>query len=106
MLDSTKLLLYNTVMREVQFDWDQWNIQKNEIKHGISMLEAESTFFDNKHIIFEDIKHSTNEKRYILFGMSTYNNILMIAFTIRNSKIRIISARKTSKKERSIYEKH
>jgi uncharacterized DUF497 family protein len=91
-------------MDALQFDWDQWNIQKNEDKHGISVLEAQSTFYDKNLIIFDDIKHSTNERRYICFGHSTYNNILMLAFTIRNKKVRIISARKASKKERTIYE--
>lgn len=91
-------------MKEITFDWDQWNIQKNETKHGISSLEAESTFYDKNFVIFKDIKHSTNEDRLIGYGKSAYNNIIMIAFTIRNEKIRIISARKASRKEKDIYE--
>ena len=92
-------------MNELRFDWDQWNIQKNEEKHGISQLEAESTFFDRKLKIFDDIKHTTDkEQRWICYGKSGYRNILMIAFTKRNNKIRIISARKASRKERKIYE--
>ena len=91
-------------MKEITFDWDQWNIQKNETKHGISSLEAESTFYDKNLVIFKDIKHSTNEDRLIAYGKSAYNNIIMIAFTIRNEKIRIISARKASRKEKDIYE--
>ena len=90
-------------MTELTFDWNQWNIQKNEIKHGISTKEAESTFFDNNLKIFKDLKHSIKEERWILYGKSSYNNILMIAFTLRNNKIRIISARKASKKERGVY---
>ena len=92
-------------MNELKFDWDQWNIQKNEEKHGISQLEAESTFFDRKLKIFDDIKHTTGkEQRWICYGESGYHNILMIAFTKRNNKIRIISARRASRKERKIYE--
>ncbi len=91
-------------MKEIIFDWDQWNIQKNETKHGISSLEAESTFYDKNLVIFKDIKHSTNEDRLIAYGKSAYNNIIMIAFTVRNEKIRIISARKASRKEKNIYE--
>ncbi len=91
--------------KKISFDWDQWNIQKNEIKHGISALESESAFYDIKLKIFDDLKHSTaKEKRWICFGKSSYHNILMVAFTIRRNKIRIISARKTSQKERNIYE--
>lgn len=78
---------------------------ENEIKHGVSAFEAESVFYDNNHHIFLDIKHSTDEKRYILYGKSIYHKILMLAFTLRKNKVRIISARIASKKERMIYEK-
>lgn len=90
-------------MRKIAFDWDQWNVQKNEIKHGISSHEAESSFYDKKLVIFKDIRHSSKEKRWIAYGKSLYHNILMLAFTKRNNKIRIISARRASKKERKIY---
>jgi uncharacterized DUF497 family protein len=46
-------------MAEVTFDWDQWNVQKNELKHGASQLEVESVFYDPRHRLFEDEKHST-----------------------------------------------
>ena len=92
-------------MREITFDWDQWNIQKNESKHGVSKIEAESAFFDHKYSLFKDQKHSTkSEERLILYGKSIENRILMIGFTVRLSKIRIITARPASKKERKIYE--
>jgi hypothetical protein len=94
-------------MKELSFDWDQWNIQKNELKHGISTLEAESAFYDAKAIIFTDTYHSTRrEQRWILYGKGMFYTILMIAFTIRNKKVRIISARKASKKQRSVYEEN
>ena len=88
-----------------KFDWDQWNIQKNEIKHGVSSLEAESAFFDDDHLVFDDIKHSSVEKRFILLGKSIESRILLIGFTYRKDKIRIITARVASKKEKAIYEK-
>lgn len=90
----------------LEFDWNQWNVQKNESKHGVSSLEAESVFYDNDLIIFGDEKHSPQkEQRWISYGTSFRNRILMIAFTIRRKKVRIISARAASKKERTIYEK-
>jgi uncharacterized DUF497 family protein len=90
---------------KLDFDWDQWNIQKNEIKHGISRLEAESVFYDPKLSIFEEIIHSDdNERRWIAYGVSLNKKILMCAFTIRNRKVRIISCRAASKKEKEIYE--
>ncbi len=90
----------------LKFDWDQWNIQKNEVKHGISRLEAESLFCDKWLVLFTDQVHSTEkEMRWIGYGKSTNKKILMCAFTIRNQKIRIISCRAASIKEREIYEK-
>lgn len=69
------------------FDWDQWNVQKNEIKHGVSRIEAESLFFDYNFVIYEDLIHSTkNEKRWIGYGLSLNKKVLMCAFTIRNKK--------------------
>lgn len=94
------------MVRELCFDWDQWNIQKNEVKHGVSVLEAESCFYDARVRIYEDLKHSVPaEKRYILYAKSLESRILMIGFTIRQGKIRIITARPASSKERKIYEK-
>jgi len=91
-------------MAVARFEWDQWNRQKNEIKHGVSRLEAESAFFDQRRKLFADLKHSSeNEKRYILYGMGLENRILMIAFTLRGHQIRIITARPASRKERAIY---
>ena len=92
------------MLREMQFDWDQWNVQKNEVKHGVSRKEAESAFFDPKYKLFNDEKHSSaKEERYILFGQSMENRVLMIGFTMRNGRIRVITARSSSKKERQIY---
>ncbi len=89
----------------LEFDWDQWNIQKNESKHGISTLEAESLFYDENLILFPDIRHSTpKETRYIAYATSYTQRVLMCAFTIRKKNIRIISVRAASKKERNIYE--
>ena len=82
----------------LKFDWDQWNIQKNEIKHGVSRLEAESLFFDPHLIIYKDIAHSSEkEECFVMFARSLTECILMTAFTIRSEKIRIISTRPASK---------
>lgn len=87
------------------FDWDQWNIQKNELKHGVSCVEAESVFYDKSYKLFKDEKHSTSkEVRYILYGKGIENRLLMVGFTIRKGCVRIITARPASKKEREIYE--
>ena len=91
--------------RVLTFDWDQWNVQKNETKHGGSRLEAESAFYDSAYKLFEDIKHSAaREARYVLYGLSLENRVLMIGFTLRGLRIRVITARPASRKERQIYE--
>lgn len=93
-------------LKKIIFDWDQWNLQKNETKHGVASEEAESVFMDPHHCVFEDMKHSTaNEKRLVLYGRGLLHRILMVGFTIRKSKIRIITARPASHKERDVYEK-
>lgn len=90
----------------LEFDWDQWNIQKNELKHGVSKLEAESIFYDPKIIIFFDIQHSTPEEtRYIAYATGHTQRVLMCAFTIRSKNVRIISVRAASRKEHNLYEK-
>jgi len=88
----------------VVFDWDEYNRDKNKIKHNVTQIECEEVFI-NEPIYFEDQKHSSIEKRYTAYGETTNRRVLTIIFTIRNDKIRIISARDQSKKEREVYRK-
>jgi len=90
---------------EIVFEWDQWNVQKNEDKHGVSRLEAESAFYDPCVRIFVDRKHSSpRETRYILYGRSLESRVLMVGFTHRGRMVRVITARPASRKERQAYE--
>jgi uncharacterized DUF497 family protein len=94
------------VIQFIEFDWDQWNIQKNEAKHGVSRLEAESAFYDSGYRLYQDAKYSTSgEARYILYGRSLENRVLMVGFTARGAQLRVITARPASRKERQIYER-
>jgi uncharacterized DUF497 family protein len=88
------------------FDWDDGNIYKNEKKHGIKWQEIEEVFFNEPLLIYEDIKHSQNECRCYVLGVTDENKKLFVVFTKRNKKIRVISARIMNKKERAIYEKY
>src|SRR3989338_6833606 len=90
--------------RASEFDWDKGNIGKNK-KHGVEDKEAEESFFDEYKVIYKDVLHSKNEDRFILIVKSKLRRLLYIVFTLRNNKIRIISARKINKKEGSLYEK-
>jgi len=93
------------VARTIRFEWDQWNVQKNETKHGVSALEAESAFYDPSYRLFADGEHSTSiEKRFVLYGRSLENRVLMIGFTVRGTLVRVITARPASRRERKIYE--
>lgn len=89
----------------VGFDWDDENILKNEIKHGLKWQVIEEVFFNEPLIIVEDFKHSDGECRCLALGKIDNGLLTSVIFTIRDNKIRIISARPTSKKERAFYEK-
>ncbi|GAB6163538.1 BrnT family toxin [Desulfothermus naphthae] len=86
------------------FEWDEGNKDKNWIKHKVSNSECEQIFFNQPLIINFDEKHSDTETRFYALGHTDLNRKLFIVFTIRNKKIRVISARDMSKKERKIYE--
>ncbi|MEK7168774.1 MAG: BrnT family toxin [Patescibacteria group bacterium] len=86
------------------FEWDKWNQEKSWLKHNIIYKEAEEVFDDDYSYISEDIKHSQIEKRYQVLGVTKINNKLVVVFTIRKTKIRIISARVMNKKEKIKYE--
>ena len=87
----------------VDFDWDSNNQAKIRLKHGIIYLEAEQVLF-NSPIVREDIKHSNDEQRFQVIGQSQIGKILYVIFTVRDKKIRIISARTADKQERQTYE--
>lgn len=86
------------------FDWDEANKNKNAIKHSVSWLECEQVFFNQPLLLHEDSLHSSTEKRMYVLGQTDESRKLFIAFTIRNSLIRVISARNMSKRERKYYE--
>lgn len=90
----------------IGFEWDLGNIDKSKQKHGINANECEEIFFDDNLETFNDIEHSQKEVRYIAIGKTKNGTILYAVFTIRSYRIRVISARVASKKERNIYEKH
>ena len=88
------------------FDWDQGNERKNVDKHDVSQAEAEQVFFNYPLRIVVDPAHSEIEPRWDALGVTDSGRLLQVAFTLRQSetKIRVISARAMSRKERKIYE--
>lgn len=89
----------------MRFEWDERKNEKNRQKHGVWFEEAKNIFSDPYHLIFLDTKQ--NEERYIVIGYSGSERLLVMVFCYRKSEsvIRIISARRATKKERSFYEK-
>ena len=89
---------------DLEFERDKGNREKNWKKHLVSYKEAEEVFEDIYSYTSEDIKHSQKEKRYQILGLTKIDNKLSVIFTVRKSKIRIISARLMNKKEKTKYE--
>lgn len=92
------------IPKPLGFDWDEGNLEKNRRKHAVTPEESENIFLDSESIILPDDKHSKVEERYLIFGRSQNNRCLLVSFTIRNKKIRIISARRMHREEVNKYE--
>ncbi|MEK7161578.1 MAG: BrnT family toxin [Patescibacteria group bacterium] len=89
------------------FDWDEGNTRKNWLKHKVSTQESEEVFSSRPLIILPDVPHSNQaEKRFHAFGKSSAGRLLLISLTIRNNKIRVVSARPMNLKERIFYESY
>ena len=86
------------------FEWDEGNRDKNWIKHRVSNAECEEVFFNQPLVVGFDSQHSDKENRYYALGVTNLGRKLFVVFTLRNKRIRVISARDMSRKERKIYE--
>ncbi len=88
------------------FEWDEGNQEKIWTAHQVHAKETEEVFFDKQLAIHDDPKHSIAEDRFIAIGKTEQKRLLFVVFTIRNKKIRVISARDVTKsKEVELYEK-
>jgi uncharacterized DUF497 family protein len=88
----------------MDFEWDPKKAAANQKKHGIAFSEAATVFGDPLAITFMDPDHSINEQRYITFGRSDNNHLLVIAHAESGNRVRIISTRRMTRRERRIYE--
>ena len=86
------------------FTWDQDKAAVNRKKHGVPFEEAQTVFGNPLAVIFDDEVHSDTEPREIIIGHSVNNRLLLVCFVERDDRIRIISARKATARERSDYE--
>ena len=88
----------------MEFEWDPHKSEANLKKHGVSFHEASTVFGDLLAITFNDPDHSIREDRFLTFGYSRMNRLLVVVYTERHGRIRIISARLATRLERKIYE--
>jgi len=92
-------------MSDLRFDWDPKKEKSNLEKHKVSFDEARTVFFDDDARVISDPEHSENEDRFIIIGLSRSTKVLVVVHCYREdeSLIRIISARKGTKKEERQY---
>jgi uncharacterized protein len=87
-----------------RFEWDDQKAASNLRKHGVSFDEAVSVFADDLALTFTDTDHSEFESRSRTYGVSNMGRLLVMVHTERRGSVRIISARKATRYEKSIYE--
>lgn len=104
MIDKVYTIEYTASV--LRFDWNEEKNRRNFRKHGIWFEEAQKVWGDKNSIEFFDPKHSAVDERFIRIGHSTNNRLLLVIFceNTADKMLRIISARKTTLKEREQYE--
>lgn len=96
---------YNIITDMIKFEWDENKNRINLLKHGISFEEAVTVFCDEYAILFDDPDHSQDEDRFLIIGTTQKERLCIVSHCYRdqNDTIRIISARKATKREKKIY---
>ena len=90
----------------IKFEWDEGKAAANLKKHQVSFEEAKSIFFDDLGVQFFDEDHSSDEERFLMLGLSSDAKLLIVCHCEREqgAVIRIISARKATKRESAFYQ--
>lgn len=88
----------------LMFEWDEEKAKANLKKHEMSFEEATAVFTDSFSVTIPDPDHSTDEQRYIDIGRSEKGRVLVVVYTERGMRIRIISCRRATPSERRLYE--
>ena len=86
------------------FEWDEKKADDNLRKHGVSFDEAKTVFNDPFSVTIYDPDHSSDEQRYIDIGLSSKGRLIVVSYSERGERIRIISSREAKKKEQREYE--
>lgn len=100
-IDKDGIYNYNIIINIPRFEWDENKNAINKIKHHVTFEEAKTVFDDVEALIIDDPDHSQNEERFIILGFSALANLLVVCHCYRENDtvIRIISARKATKRE-------
>ncbi len=88
----------------LRFLWDPRKAGANQRKHRVGFPEAATAFDDLLSVTIPDPDHSVEEQRFLLLGLSNRRRLLVVAFSERGEAIRIISARRATRRERRTYE--
>ena len=88
----------------ILFEWDEEKAAVNEAKHGVSFEEAKTVFNDPFSVTIADPDHSIGEDRYLDIGLSAMGRALVVWYTERGERIRLIGSRRASRAERQSYE--
>jgi len=88
----------------LRFEWDTGKSASNFEKHSVSFAEAMTVFGDPLEVTVRDPDHSEGEFRFLSIGMSHLGRLLVVSYTEREERIRIITAREATRKERRQYE--
>jgi uncharacterized DUF497 family protein len=88
----------------LEFEWDPAKAESNLKEHGVSFDDATTVFRDTLSITISDPDHSESENRFVDIGMSHRMELLVVSYTERKNRIRIISARRATRAERKNYE--
>jgi len=87
------------------FEWDEGNVEKNWLKHGVSQGECEEVFFNAPLLVVADEGHSAAESRFYALAQTDAGRGLFAVFTIRGALVRVISARDMSRREKKEYQR-
>lgn len=88
----------------IEVVWDEGKHGSNQAEHEISFPEAATVFTDPLAAVIDDPDHSFDERRFLIVGESDASRLLVVSYTERGGKIRIISARRATPRERRSYE--
>ena len=103
---QTHQRLTQAIKMDIEFDWDPARARENEKKHGISFREGATAFADRLSYTIPDPDHSVGEQRFLLLGLTTNARLVVVSHVERGDRIRLISVRPASSRERMDYEQN